>query len=252
MTPLLIGLLAAAFIIGIAIGSVGVGGVLLGPTLIFVAGIEVHRAMATSLWSFAFTGIAGALMYAQRGSIPWRLARDLVAGALPGALVGVQVNVGLPEGALVALLGLVCVGSGILSFRPPAAVVGCSMHMGTLASVGVGAVVGFASTLTGTGGPVLALPLLLLLGVPVLPAIGASQLLQLPVAASGTLAHLPSGRVDIGLGLMLGLIETVGLTLGVRVAHALSPRRLGRLVALALIGAGTFILIRVAVSSFAT
>ena len=57
----LIGLLT-----GTLIGTVGVGGILLTPLLIYILGTELHIAQATSSFSFLFTGIVGVIVYARR------------------------------------------------------------------------------------------------------------------------------------------------------------------------------------------
>ena len=52
-------LLAVALIVGGLIGTVGVGGILLIPALSGLGGLTTHAAMATSLFSFIFTGLLG-------------------------------------------------------------------------------------------------------------------------------------------------------------------------------------------------
>ena len=54
-------LLIVALIVGGLIGTVGVGGILLIPALSAFGGLTTHAAMATSLFSFIFTGILGNL-----------------------------------------------------------------------------------------------------------------------------------------------------------------------------------------------
>jgi uncharacterized membrane protein YfcA len=60
-----------ASITGMLIGMVGIGGILLAPMLVYLADIDLHIAMATSSWSFLFTGIAGTVAYARKGTISW-------------------------------------------------------------------------------------------------------------------------------------------------------------------------------------
>ena len=62
-------LAAIALAVGFFIGTVGVGGVLLIPALIWLAGVPVHQATATALLSFLFTGLLGTGLYQRRGSI---------------------------------------------------------------------------------------------------------------------------------------------------------------------------------------
>ncbi len=58
--PLLAALGAIGLIAVVLIGCVGIGGVLLVPALVYLGGIEVHAAIATCLWVFLFSVVAGA------------------------------------------------------------------------------------------------------------------------------------------------------------------------------------------------
>lgn len=70
MSPLLAFL---SLVIGVLIGTSGVGGVLLIPVLTYCAGLSVHDAMGTALFSFLFTGAIATVTYQRHGSINWRL-----------------------------------------------------------------------------------------------------------------------------------------------------------------------------------
>ena len=91
--------------------------------------------------------------------------------------------------------------------------------------------------MTPTGARVL-LPLLALLGWPVTTAVDAAQKVQLPVAVSAAVVHLAAGRLDLPLGLAIGVLLLVGWAVGRAVARRVSTRRLQQAVAVALIVAG--------------
>jgi uncharacterized membrane protein YfcA len=59
-----------------------------------------------------------------------------------------------------------------------------------LAAIGAG--VGYVSALTGTGGPVSLMPVLLALKVDVLSAVGLGQAIQVPIGALATAQHSQS------------------------------------------------------------
>jgi uncharacterized membrane protein YfcA len=88
------------------------------------------------------------------------------------------------------------------------------------------------------------MPILLPLRIPALAAIGASQAIQLPVAGFASLGYASAARVDFATGTALGVAEILGVVVGTRVAHAVSPAGLRRLTAYAVIGAGGVILAR--------
>lgn len=237
MLAIVVAMVLLTAIVGALIGAVGIGGVLLTPALVYVVGMDIHRAMGTSMLAFVVTGIVGTASYARRGSLEWAAGARIAAGAVPGALLGAWANGLLPEAVLKVILAILLMAIGLYTVtdaghRRPAQTPRPSL----LAAVGVA--IGFGSALTGTGGPVLAVPTLLLLGLAPLPAVAISQLCQLPVAIFGTVGFMLYGRVDVALGLGLGVLAGGAVIVGARIAHAAPAARLRTAVALACIGAG--------------
>ncbi|WP_396126807.1 TSUP family transporter [Amycolatopsis sp. FBCC-B4732] len=112
-----------------------------------------------------------------------------------------------------------------------------------LAAVAVGVFVGFGSALTGTGGPVLLVPVLLALGVPVLTTVAAGQLIQLPLVGFATVGYALHGSVHFGLGSLLGVLSAAGVLLGARWARRLAGRHLHRVASAALVGFGAVLFV---------
>ena len=119
--------------------------------------------------------------------------------------------------------------------------------LGTAALVAVGAFVGFGSALTGTGGPVLLVPVLLTLGIAPLRAVAVSQAVQLPVVVAGSVGYLQTGLIDIRLGTVLGCFAALGVVAGAVVATRIHAEGLRRIVAVACLAAGVFLVIRAVV-----
>ncbi|MCZ6520224.1 MAG: sulfite exporter TauE/SafE family protein, partial [Bacteroidetes bacterium] len=107
--------------------------------------------------------------------------------------------------------------------------------------------VGFGSSLTGTGGPVLLVPILLTLHYPALKSIGISQAIQLPIAVFAVIGFWLYGEIDLGLGLHLGIAQAIGVYIGAQVAHRLPVVQLRRLVAIVLIGVGSMMIWQIVV-----
>lgn len=235
-----------AVVVGVLIGMVGVGGVLLPPGLVALGELTANEATATSTWAFVFTGVVGTVAYAWRGVVPWGMLARLTVGVVPAAFLGALVNARLP--ASVVLLGLAALTLfvGVQQLRPRS-VRETRDWLGASTLVAVGAFVGFGSALTGTGGPVLLVPVLLTLGVAPLRAVAASQAVQLPVVVAGSFGYLQTGLVDIRLGTALGCLAAVGVVAGAVVATRIPAEGLRRIVALACIAAGVFLVVRAAV-----
>lgn len=222
---------------GVLIGAIGVGGVLLPPALVYVGGLDVHTAAGTSSWCFLFTGVVGTLAYARTGHVPWPLVGRLTAAIAPSAVLGALVN-GIATATVVWLsLGVITLGAGVhrLSTRSGGARTG----LGWPAALVVGAVVGFGSAMTGTGGPVLLVPVLLVLDMAPLTAIAASQVIQLPLVGFAVLGYAATGSLDHALGSQLGVLAAAGVVGGAFVVSRLRQRVLNRVAAVLLITVGT-------------
>jgi uncharacterized protein len=238
--------LVAALLVEVLIGCVGVGGVLLPPALVYLGGFGFHAAAATSTWAFLFCGVAGTLSYSGRRSIDWRMAAWLGAGVVPTAIGGAWAHTALPEGLLMALLAalMVLTGADTLLRSPDNA--GRARHLRAPAVLTIGAFVGFGSALTGTGGAVLLVPVLLLVRTLVLATVGAAQAVALPIVIFSTAGSVLYGSVHFALGTAAGLVGAIGVVAGARIAHAAPAAGLRRLVAMALLCAGLLIAARTA------
>jgi uncharacterized membrane protein YfcA len=213
-----------------------------------MAGMDLHLAMATSSLSFLFTGISGTLTYAWRGSVSWRMAGWLCLGIVPAAMFGAWVNVHLGSRLLTILLALLIVLSGAQSLKVRSERSSQVFMIKPWILVLIGVSVGFGSALTGTGGPVLLLPILIILKMPSLVAVGVSQVVQLPIAVFASLGFAMFGEINLELGLVLGTTQAIAVLLGAYTAHRLSSDRLRQIISLALITAGTLIIFRTLLS----
>ena len=231
-------------ITGLLIGMVGIGGILLAPMLVYIAGIDLHLAMATSSLSFLFTGIAGTIAYARKGTISWKMVGWLCVGVIPATILGARVNVSLETDILTIILAALIVLSGLNALFMKPTTKQDKFRVNRFRLVLIGFATGFGSALTGTGGPVLLLPIFILLSIPALVAIGVSQAIQLPIAVFSSVGFYLYGEIDFKLGVQLGIIQAIAVVVGAQIAHRVSAKRLRQFVAIALVAAGLFMTIR--------
>jgi hypothetical protein len=236
---------AVTVVVGILIGAIGIGGVLLVPMLTYVLGISIHVAIATAMFSYLFTGLVGAFEYSRRGSINWSKGLWLCLGGMPGGYLGAMTAWSTPGIILETVIGALVFLSGLQALRQGGRqeVKGGALNAPALCLIGL--VTGFASAITGTGGPLVLVPLLLWLKVPTLMAVGLSQIIQIPIALLATGGNLTFGHVDFALGLGLSTILVGGVVIGARVAHQVSRDTLKRIIATALLITGGAMLTRV-------
>ena len=241
-------LLLIAVIVGLFIGAVGVGGILLIPALNALTALSIQASMGTALFTFVFTGIVGTVMFQRRGSIDWRLTVPMCVGAVLFGVVGAWANSRMDAQPLALLLAALILSAGLYTLfggraRAQAALSGQPRAQQALLVL-VGAVTGFGSGLTGVGGPALSVPMLVLLGFPPLGAIGASQVIQILAALSGSTGFLSRGAVDVRLAATLVLFEIAGVWLGVHLAHRVDARHLRGFVGALCIVVGSALLLR--------
>jgi uncharacterized membrane protein YfcA len=239
-------LLFSAFGVGTLIGAVGIGGILLIPALTAFAGLSIHAAMATALFTFAFTGVTGTVMFQRRGSIDWVVTRPVLLGATFFAFIGAWVNSLTGPGALAIILAGVIIFAGVYTLAtwhgiPQPAFAGRT-HAQSLLLLALGAIAGFGSGLTGVGGPALSVPLMVLCGFPALTSIGTSQVIQIVAAVSGTFGNLKYGTIDLSVAATVTLLEILGVFLGARIVHAVNADLLRKFVAILCVAVGLALL----------
>lgn len=231
---------AAVLLAGWLIGATGIGGVLVVPVLT-LQGLPPQEAIAASALAFAFPGLA-ALYWLRRAPGGWSgPVPSLVLSALPGALLGAVLVHRLQPGWLLAGLALLAVASGVRGLRGGGAAAAAPRELPRPAAAALGGVIGLGSALTGTGGPVLMIPLLMLLRQPLDRSIAAAQAIQLPLALCVSLAHWQAGRLDFALAVTLGLLLLGGSLAGQWAARRISILSLQRGVCLLLLATGLWL-----------
>lgn len=218
---------------------------LLIPFLVILGGLGIHAAAATALFTFLFTGLLGTWLFQRRGSINWRLTLPVCAGALVLGYVGSAIAARIEARALTVTIALIIIAAGVYIFLPLQSE-GRSRDgyakkdLPTLCAIGAAS--GFGSGLSGAGGPLFSVPLMVILGFAPLAAVGASQVLQIIASISGSIASLQDGRIDFGIAAWVTGFEVAGVVAGVRLAHSVSALALRRIAAALCVAVGTLML----------
>jgi hypothetical protein len=244
-----------AFGAGVGITAVGPGGVFLTVALYTLTAVPSATVAGTATTTFVFTGLLGTASYVRSGELAdgrrLRLAAGLSLGGVVGALLGVELNAVVSERAFGLLLGLFLVAVAVLVWRQttrrrPASVeearsTTAEDRIGPLWGSVVGLFVGTASGLLGLGGPVLAVPILVAGGVPMLAAVAAAQVQSVFVAGFAATGYLAHGAVSLPLALVVGVPELLGVVVGWRVAHRVPSASLKRVLAVVLAVLGPYV-----------
>ena len=110
MTMLLI--VAVNLIVGVCIGLTGIAGFLLPMFYTGFLGMPAVESLALSFAAFFISGALGSVNYFRSGNLDLKTAAVLSAGSLAGAVLGVNLNLLIPEETIRLLLYLVVLLSG--------------------------------------------------------------------------------------------------------------------------------------------
>lgn len=244
MVSILILVAILAFVAGAFIGAIGIGGVILVSGLIYVAGLNAPTAIAACMMGYLLTGLVGTWVYAREGSIRWPMVGWLSLGAIPTAFAGAWATNTVSPALLELGIGLLTASAGLHALLSSKTEAQDRTQLGPAALAAIGAPVGFGSAVTGTGGPLLLVPMLIWLDVPILTAIGLSQAIQLPIAALATIGNAVYGALDLQLGALLAVSLAAGSWIGAKIAHLTPRQTLRNVVAIVLAIVGALIVVK--------
>jgi uncharacterized membrane protein YfcA len=113
-----LGLALAGFASGILAGLLGVGGLLIVPSLVLLGGIEIHRAIATSLLVICAIGTAAIASHLSAGqSIPSMPTTLFIAGGASGMAMGLRIGNRLSQRRLETVFALLMLGVAFFIFE---------------------------------------------------------------------------------------------------------------------------------------
>ncbi|WP_160135525.1 sulfite exporter TauE/SafE family protein [Halococcus salsus] len=232
LAALLIGI---AFVSGIGITAIGPGGIFLTVALYALTSVDSAVIAGTVQVAFLATGLLGALAYIRSGELSREnllLTGLLCIGSIGGALLGAWLNgfvsrelFGLLLGCLTGLTGVTIVyreyrDLGAISALTP------ETTRGKVGYLFLGVVLGTFSGLLGVGGPVIAVPALVILGVPMLFAVAVAQVQSVFIALFAAVGYLSQGAISPSLAVLVGAPLLAGVLLGWKIAHRIEPSRL--------------------------
>lgn len=232
-------------LVGWSIGICGIAGFLLPMLYTAALGYSVELALAASFLAFLVSGVIGSVNYYKAGNLAVRECLKLSAGSIIGAYFGVVLQGMITQSAAKTILYLVVLGSGIsIMYR-----LWQENHMvngrdeetsgtpeiveNTCFLIALGCVTGAICSLSGAGGPILVMPLLVMLGISPRVAVGIALLNSVFIAVPACIGYL--GRVDVGsvweLMILICLSHGLGVLVGSKMAEIVPVNALKILVA---------------------
>jgi len=227
---------ATALVAGLLIGLTGIGGVLLVPVLAGGAGMPLERAVPACMLGFLLAGGYAAIVHLRRARLEWQPLAALCLASAAGAALGAASLELLPPVGVRLFIAALALASGAHALVAHPAADGRAPRAPLLALLGL--VVGYASAISGTGGPVTLIPILLALRTPAGVAVALGLAAQLPISAAAAAVYAAAGLVDVQLALTLAALLVAGTWAGARLSARLSGRALTAMVAWTLVGVG--------------
>lgn len=246
LTILTLAIIAAAnMAVGGCIGICGIAGFLLPMLYTGGLGFDVTYALALSFLAFLVSGIIGSFNYYKAGNLEVRMSLKLGIGSLIGAIAGVFLQSMIEKSTAKTILYLVVLFSGasimvrmwnekrkadsvsakkVISDEKnsassnPSHPKSIADHMGFLIFLGI--TTGAICSLSGAGGPVLVMPLLVACGVSARIAVGVALFDSVFIAIPACIGYL--SRITwteiLGLLVLIVLTHGIGVWLGSRFA----------------------------------
>jgi uncharacterized protein len=240
-------LVAIAFFAGIGITAIGPGGVFTTVALAGLTALPASVVAGTVHVTFVFTGVLGTVAYLRSGELVAEgrtLTVTLSMASVFGAIGGALVNTSLPAGVFDLLLGGFCVVVGVIiayrEFRGLGSVIALDTRSigGKVTVAAIGFAIGLLGGLLGVGGPVIAVPALVICGVPMLVALAAAQVQSIVLSGTAAVTFLSTGAVSVPLAVLVGIPQLLGVIVGWQVAHRIPEHRLKAVLAAVLVVIG--------------
>ena len=219
-------IIAANIIIGGMIGLTGIAGFLLPMLYSGFMGMPAAQGMALSFFAFLISGILGSRNYYKSDNLDVKLAVTISIGSIIGAIAGVWMNLLIDESIVKRILYLVVLLSGI------SILVRKDKEREEAGKRKIPAAA--ACALSGAGGPILVMPLLVTFGVQVKTAVGVALFNSIFIAIPSCIGYsMQCDASSMALLLVVSMISHgAGVWIGSRNADMIKPQPLKKGVAI--------------------
>lgn len=229
------------FIIALAniiVGISGIAGFLLPIIFVGYLKLNLSTALALSFISFLTSGIIGSYRYNKSGNLNLHFGIIVSIGSFVGAILGVKLNSMIPLETAKLFLYLVVLLSGLsILIRKNKENNNSESKLlnNKLFIVLLGVITGAICSLSGAGGPILVMPILVSLGMSVRIAIAVSLFDSIFIALLAFIGYLFLAKDETNILLFLItsiLFQTIGVLIGTKYSNKINVNILKKSVAI--------------------
>jgi len=237
----------AAILMGITLGSIGGGGsILTVPILVYLMGVSPVVATGYSLLIVGSVALYGAFNYYKQGLIDVKpalqfavpsiiavyLTRAFLMPAIPDPIITTPVIIG-KDIAIMVMFAILMVFSALMMLKNSKELKPKKDNHHPLLILIEGAIVGVATGILGAGGGFLIIPaLVLLMGMPMKRAVGASLLIIALKSLIGFIGDIQSGiEFQLPMLIYFFIATIIGMNLATRISGKIDGTQLQKVFA---------------------
>ncbi|MDU4883933.1 sulfite exporter TauE/SafE family protein [uncultured Clostridium sp.] len=228
----------ANIIVGTLVGISGIAGFLLPIIFVGYLKLNLSTALSLSFVSFLTSGIIGSYRYNKSGNLNLHFGIIVSIGSFVAAILGVKLNSMIPLETAKLFLYLVVLLSGLsILIRKNKENNNSESKLlnNKLFIVLFGVITGAICSLSGAGGPILVMPILVSLGMSIRIAIAVSLFDSIFIALPAFIGYLflAKDETNILLFLIISILfQTIGVLIGTKYSNKINVNVLKKSVAI--------------------
>lgn len=246
--------LSLSLVIGLLLGLLGGGGsILTVPMLVYLLPVEPKTAIATSFVVVGVSSLMALIPHARRRSVCWKSGLVFGLSGMLGAFACGRLAAHFSSDLLMTLFGLISLSTGLLMLKRHKGQVDTDSNMGPVSVCPLkvpylrvlfdGFFVGALTGMVGVGGGFLIVPALtLLVGLPMLGAVGTSLLIIVMNALAGLAGYSQHAVLDVDLTAQVTAGALLGSGLGAVMSGYVKPAWLRRGFGIMVVAVGLYVL----------
>jgi len=234
-------------VVGASIGVSGFGGFFLPVVYSTILGMDVRDGLLLSFFAFLLSGLLGAYRYRKLGYIRTPFALRLGAGCLVGAILGIRVNFLLPADIVKGVLYFVVLAAGVtLLIKQREHDVVSPFLNNTVFVFILGLITGTLCSLSGAGGALILVPVLVALGEKTKYAVGMGILGSVFISIPSSIGYFLGSSLPNSILLLLTslIFHGLGVYLGSKYVQNIDQEFLRKTIAFLSIFSSLFLFIQ--------